>query len=79
MRELPPVFAEERSRVADETLLDRLDRLDNRIMSLRWVIRVMAKVLGLDWAEITGRAQREMEADEAMREAEAKAQGAPDA
>jgi hypothetical protein len=63
----------------DETLLDRLDRLDNRIMSLRWVIRVMAKVLGLDWSEVTGRAQREMEADEAKREAEAKAQGAPDA
>jgi len=65
--------------MSEETMLARLDRLDSRIMSLRWVIRVMAKVLGLDWAEITGRAQREMEADEAMREAEAKAQGAPDA
>jgi hypothetical protein len=58
--------------VADETLLDRLNRLDNRIMSLRWVIRIMAKTLGMDWSEVTGRAQREMEADEAKREAEAR-------
>jgi hypothetical protein len=65
--------------MSEETMLTRLDRLDSRIMSLRWVIRVMAKVLGLDWSEVTGRAQREMEADEAMREAKAKAQGAPDA
>jgi hypothetical protein len=68
-----------RKRVAEETLFARLDRLDNRIQSLRWVIRMMAKVLGVDWAEVTSRAQQEMEADERKREADARSREAPDA
>lgn len=65
--------------MSEEPLLARLDRLDNRIQSLRWVIRMMAKLLGMDWAEVTGRAQREMEADEQKREAAARSQEEPDA
>ena len=55
-----------------DTIGDRLNRLDSRIASLRWVVRIMAKVLGMDWGEITRRAQSEMEADERKREAEAR-------
>jgi len=65
--------------VSEEPLLARLDRLDDRIMSLRWVVRIMAKVLGMDWADVTGRAQRDMEADEQRREAEKRHGEAPDA
>ena len=56
----------------DETVGDRLDRLDARVRSLRWVVRVMARMLGLDWAEISRRAQSDMEADERKREREAR-------
>ena len=60
-------------------LAERLDRIDSRIMSLRWVVRVMARMLGMDWSEVSRRAQADMEADERKREQEARSRGAADA
>lgn len=63
----------------EETIADRLDRLDSRVMTLRWVVRVMARILGMDWGEVSRRAQADMDADERKREVEARSREAPDA
>lgn len=63
----------------EETLGDRVDRLNSRVTSLRWVIRVMARMLGMDWGEVSRRAQSDMEADERKRAVEQRGREAPDA
>ena len=62
-----------------EPVADRLDRHDARLQSLRHVVRVMARKLGMDWEAVTRQARINMEQDEEKRAQEARRLADPDA